>query len=282
MNGFSKGFTLIEVLVVVAIIALLIAILLPSLNRARIQSRAAVCASNLHQAGLAVATYAVEYHDYVPRGGNVEDYFTSGDTHWTIVLLRQIGVNTKAMFQESASAASPAARGQLFHNLLWAKLKQIEVFHCPEWVADSGSDTIAVNYLVNAFDPNAYASNVGFHDVRPPTKISTWHRPAETVYACDMERLSEVARTRDNGIWRAYEEKFLSPLDVFAPEHLPGAGKGTRRVARGIHMNRKTNAAFVDGHSAPINSLPETGEPEFDASGTYSKRWQRLFGVKTP
>ena len=43
------GFTLIEVLVVVAIIALLVAILLPSLSRARENSRRVVCLSNLGQ-----------------------------------------------------------------------------------------------------------------------------------------------------------------------------------------------------------------------------------------
>ncbi len=43
------GFTLIEVLVVVAIIALLLAILLPSLSRARENTRRVVCQSNLGQ-----------------------------------------------------------------------------------------------------------------------------------------------------------------------------------------------------------------------------------------
>ena len=54
----GRGFTLIEVLVVVAIIALLISILLPSLSRAKEMSRRAVCASRLHNMGVAVHTYA--------------------------------------------------------------------------------------------------------------------------------------------------------------------------------------------------------------------------------
>ncbi len=54
------GFTLIELLVVVAIIALLISILLPSLSQAKEKSRTVVCASNLHQLGLALQEYTYE------------------------------------------------------------------------------------------------------------------------------------------------------------------------------------------------------------------------------
>lgn len=53
----QSGFTLIEVLVVVSIIALLIAILLPSLSKAREQSRRVVCQSNLRQLQHAVVFY---------------------------------------------------------------------------------------------------------------------------------------------------------------------------------------------------------------------------------
>ena len=53
-----NAFTLIETLVVVVIIALLLTILLPTLGKAREQTRRAVCQSNLHQIGVAVIEYA--------------------------------------------------------------------------------------------------------------------------------------------------------------------------------------------------------------------------------
>ncbi len=62
------AFTLIELLVVVAIIALLIAILLPALRHARASARVSVCGSNLRQLGVALHTYVIEEHGFLPRG----------------------------------------------------------------------------------------------------------------------------------------------------------------------------------------------------------------------
>ncbi len=53
----GRAFTLIELLVVIAIIALLISILLPSLDRAREQSRRAVCLSALRNIAASSAVY---------------------------------------------------------------------------------------------------------------------------------------------------------------------------------------------------------------------------------
>jgi len=62
------AFTLVELLVVMAILALLVAVLLPSLRSAREQARLAVCGTRLSQLGLAVAAYANENRDLIPRG----------------------------------------------------------------------------------------------------------------------------------------------------------------------------------------------------------------------
>lgn len=53
----SRGFTLIEVLVVISLLALLISILSPSLAQGRRNARMAVCISGLHQFGIAWTSY---------------------------------------------------------------------------------------------------------------------------------------------------------------------------------------------------------------------------------
>ena len=67
----SRAFTLIELLVVVSIITLLIAILLPSLSKAREQSRRVVCATHLRQLATASIMYANGSHNRLPL---INDY----------------------------------------------------------------------------------------------------------------------------------------------------------------------------------------------------------------
>ncbi len=62
----SKGFTLIEILIIIAIISILAAILLPVFARARENARKTSCLSNLKQLGMGVQMYAQDYDEKVP------------------------------------------------------------------------------------------------------------------------------------------------------------------------------------------------------------------------
>jgi prepilin-type N-terminal cleavage/methylation domain-containing protein len=66
-KGIKKCFTLIELLVVVAIIAVLVAILLPALKSARDAAKVVVCSSNLHQDGISLSMYAMEFGGLYPQ-----------------------------------------------------------------------------------------------------------------------------------------------------------------------------------------------------------------------
>ena len=71
MKKNSKGFSLIELLIVVAIILIIAAIAIPNLLRSRIAANQASAASRLGSAGLRRDEHAAPWPRQCPRSGTV-------------------------------------------------------------------------------------------------------------------------------------------------------------------------------------------------------------------
>jgi prepilin-type N-terminal cleavage/methylation domain-containing protein/prepilin-type processing-associated H-X9-DG protein len=129
----TRGFTLVELLVVIGIIALLISILLPALNKARQSASSLACQSNLKQVGLALSMYTNQYKGSLPPGYVLEK---DDATHynWTSLLVGMMDKNKPVTNNAAEIAASVGGNAGGFRK----------VFLCPDAVGVSTAD----------FDPN--------------------------------------------------------------------------------------------------------------------------------
>lgn len=70
----TKGFTLVELLVVMAIIAALAALVLPVLSAAKKRAKRMTCLNNLRQINLGIRLYSEESNDKLPSAGYEAHY----------------------------------------------------------------------------------------------------------------------------------------------------------------------------------------------------------------
>ena len=136
MSAAKRGLTLIEVVVVVVIIGVLAALLIPAVQYARESARRSMCANNLRQLGLAVASYTAD-RGCMPLGHR-EDGFS-----WLCTILpalEQSNVYNSLNFSHPGIGPSPENSTSFNAN--------IRVFICPS------ESTPAANY-------SSYAGNWG-------------------------------------------------------------------------------------------------------------------------
>ena len=62
----TRGFTVLELLIVIAIICVVAALLLPVLGKSKAKARDTYCLNNLRQLGIAVVAYAQDYASCLP------------------------------------------------------------------------------------------------------------------------------------------------------------------------------------------------------------------------
>jgi prepilin-type N-terminal cleavage/methylation domain-containing protein/prepilin-type processing-associated H-X9-DG protein len=263
----TRGFTLVELLVVIGIIALLISILLPALNAVRQQASSTKCLSNLRQLGQAAIAYSSTYNGYTVPGyastvvvvgnGNYAD----GD-NWATVLVND-GFITAPKVQ----------------NLTDGVATEDSVFRCPDGLPDYIIDTFS-EANGTAPSPKDRADGLGATPIRTVSVqtgliLDCWYGINATLERTDSatppnprtpclrlpcsgsNRLPKVTQIRDSS-------KMVFIFDgVFMDLHF----NANRINAR--HYNRtRTNIAFFDGHAETFDTAALPGGMGPIAQGT--------------
>jgi prepilin-type N-terminal cleavage/methylation domain-containing protein/prepilin-type processing-associated H-X9-DG protein len=146
----ARGFTLIELLVVVAIIALLISILLPSLARARDQSRTVLCATNMRQIGQAIHMFSDEHDTRAPGGASV----TGSSVPWQQILNIEF-FNTGSRFNSSYAIGSTSQK----------------TLSCPNYVPYLDPSGQPYSYRPYCIDPDVLGNSPTNADGSPATNF---------------------------------------------------------------------------------------------------------------
>ena len=173
------AFTLIELLVVIAIIAIVAALLMPALARANDKAKAAQCASNLRQWGLAYRMYADDFQDFLPRRGQGVQMLTEIDrpTDWFNALPPYFGQPSYLDLADSDRRPNPGDHS---------------VFVCPDAAEPDTTYSWATNFL-------AYGMNMN---------LCPWILPVQTKYTEVVQPQMVVALTDAPGF---YASTYPSP-----------------------------------------------------------------------
>jgi len=240
----GHGFTLIELLVVIAIIAVLAALLLPALSRAKASARGIQCVSNLRQLALCSQMYAADYNGLL-----------------AINLPEQQGTNS--WVRGSMKSTRDATDATLIRqSKYFPYTSQVEVFHCPADVSQSGGLPRVRSYSMNGWMGSRFMES-GTQRIRYRTFVKE----------------SELAAAGAAGLWMIADEEEASIDDawfeVTMDDRRPFSSFPALRHRRGYGLN------FADGHAEIYKLLDPSTDPASRQVSAQNADWTRLKQMTT-
>lgn len=238
----KKGFTLIELLVVVTIITLLVAILLPSLSKAREQSKSIQCLTNLKMLGSAFSVYLSECNGIYPKAGNAGNGTIGPQWYRTIL-------------QDPALPGS-YINGSGYASNFDGKWKPL---FCPNDYRNAGRNDIAFGNISYGYNAAGFAG-IDNHSVMwwvwggsstnktpvaekvphlmAPVKVTAVQNPALVILLLDYGIGTFTPASSTRGWYRAYPYND-SGNGLAVPRHMSGTGGNC-------------NVLYGDGHADPV------------------------------
>jgi prepilin-type N-terminal cleavage/methylation domain-containing protein/prepilin-type processing-associated H-X9-DG protein len=281
----TRGFTLVELLVVMGIIGLLIAILLPAIQAAREASRRSQCTNNLRQIGVALQTYE-STHRTLPSG--YISQFAPGGTDtgpgwgWAALLLNNLEESSLAGLLQFDRPIEDLASAD-------ARIKPVSVYLCPSdpapptWEAlrDDPSrtkicDVASANYvgMYGNTEPGVDGTGLFFRNSRVPCREitdGTSHTIAVGERSHALGQSTWVGSVTGallgpgpaDGIGTYEVEHGATMVLGQAGEHKsPGDPTGEADMFHSLHSGGGANFVFADAHVAFLTAEmdPETFE----------------------
>ena len=274
-SGRTRGFTLMELLVVKVVIGVLMSLLLPAVQKIRGTAQQVACANNLKQIGLAMANYEVRNRHYppswketVPVGNQVDGWSAQA---LLLPYLEQTELHSQVDFSRSYNLAADVVTADGVQTRLSAM--RVPTYLCPSESRDevrySGGqpEHYPINYAVNlgvwfvydpatreggsgAFYPNSQLKSGSFQDGLTFTLCSAEVKAWNPYYR-------NAART-DNSL-----------ASLPSPASICSLG--------GDHKKNSGHTEWVDGRAHQTGfttTFPPNTEVLCDASGaTYDVDW---------